>query len=71
MIDVSLHRHKALQVREHILSESPQLEQLLDFADLVHDAVMRVDQSNGMERLDGLNQVWSWKRSELLRLAVD
>ena len=71
MIDVSLHRHKALQVREHILSESPQLEQLLDFADLVHDAVMRVDQSNGMERLDGLNQVWSWKRSELLRLNVD
>ena len=66
MIDVSLHRQKALQVREQVLAESPQLEQLLDFADLVHDAVMHVDQPNGMEQLDGLNQVWSWKRSELL-----
>ena len=71
MIDVSLHRHKALQAREQVLSESPQLEQLLDFADLVYDAVMHVDQPNGMEQLDGLEQVWGWKRSELLHLAVD
>ena len=71
MIDASLHRHKALQAREQVLSESPQLEQLLDFADLVHDSVMHVDQPNGMEKLDGLNQVWSWKLSELFPLAVD
>ena len=68
MIDVSLHRQKTLQARERILADSPQLEHLLNFADLVYDAVMNADELNGSEQLDGLNQVWDWKLAELMHL---
>ena len=71
MIDVSLHRQKSLQVRKQILDQAPQLDHLLNFADLVYDAVMRVDRSDGPEQLDGLNQVWRWERAQLLRSALD
>ena len=70
MIDISLHRQKALQVRDQILAQTPQLDHLLDFADLVYDAVMHVDRHDGPGQLDGLNQVWSWERDQLIQSAL-
>ena len=70
MIDGSLHRQKALQVREQVLSQAPQLDHLLDFADLVYDALMHVDRHDGPGQLDGLNQVWSWERDQLIQSAL-
>ena len=66
MIDVSLHRQKTLQARDRILADSPQLEHLLNFADLVYDAVMDSDERQGSEQLDGLNQVWDLKLAKLM-----
>ena len=70
MIDVSLHRQKALQVRDQILAQAPQLEHLLDFADSVYDAVIHVDRHDGPKQLDGLNHVWSWERDQLIQSAL-
>ena len=70
MIDVSLHRQKALQVRDQILAQAPQLEHLLDFADSVYDAVIYVDRHDGPKQLDGLNHVWSWERDQLIQSAL-
>lgn len=69
MIDVSLHRQRSLDVKERILADSTQLFELLEFADLVYETVLHADQPDSSEHLDGLYQVWDWKRAELFQSA--
>ena len=70
VIDASLHRQKGFHLREQILVKAPQLNHLLDFADVVYSAVMKIERDECSEELDGLNQVWDWERDQLSQSAL-